>query len=113
MPRGKKQVDVNGPSGQGLMFIVLNASISRQFEFVQQQWVNYGNEFDQGNDADPIIGTPTGGDQMVIPGNEQEGRDAAICTELKQFVRCRGGDYFFLPGIGAFEGLADNSQGWQ
>lgn len=113
VPRGQKQEDVNGPAGQGLIFIVLNASISRQFEFVQQQWVNYGNEFDQGNDGDPIIGTRTGGDQMVIPGDAEEGRDAAICNELKQFVRCRGGDYFFLPGIGAFEGLADNSQGWQ
>lgn len=113
VPSGKKQKEVNGSNGQGLMFIVLNASISRQFEFVQQQWVNYGNEFNQGNDTDPIIGTRQGNDQMVIPGNDKEGRDTVICDELKQFVRCRGGDYFFLPGVAAFEGLADDGQGWR
>ncbi len=113
VPRGKKQAEVNGKDGQGLMFIVLNASISRQFEFVQQQWVNYGNEFDQGNDSDPIIGARGGADQMVIPEDDQEGRETVICDKLQQFVRCRGGDYFFLPGIAAFEGLADDGQGWQ
>ncbi|MEX0300175.1 MAG: dyp-type peroxidase, partial [Kordiimonas sp.] len=90
----------------------LNASISRQFEFVQQQWVNYGNDFDQGNDRDPIIGLQMGEGQMVIPGDEKADRDTMICDKLKQFVRCRGGDYFFLPGIGAFEALADNNKAW-
>lgn len=113
VPHNQNQADVNGESRQGLMFIVLNASISRQFEFVQQQWVNYGNEFDQGNDRDPIIGLHTGDSRMVIPGDDEAGRDTMICDELKQFVRCRGGDYFFLPGIGAFEGLADNGEAWR
>lgn len=113
VPTGKKQADVNGEGGQGLMFIVLNASISRQFEFVQQQWVNYGNEFNQGNDTDPIIGLRTGEDQMVIPGDTSQGRDTMICDGLKQFVRCRGGDYFFLPSIDAFECLADDGDAWR
>ncbi|NVJ99092.1 MAG: Dyp-type peroxidase [Alphaproteobacteria bacterium] len=101
---GQRQAEVNGDDGQGLMFIVLNASISRQFEFVQQQWINYGNEFNQGNDRDPIVGLQEGGGQMVIPGDKQ--RKSVICDNLRQFVTCRGGDYFFLPGIDAFCGLA-------
>lgn len=109
--RGQKQKDVNGDEGQGLMFIVLNASISRQFEFVQQQWINYGNDFDQGNDRDPIVGLQTGGGQMVIPGDD--GRKTMICDDLKQFVRCRGGDYFFLPSIRAFNALASDEEGWR
>jgi len=103
---GQTQQEVNGDAGQGLMFIVLNASISRQFEFVQQQWVNYGNDFNQGDDADPIIGLQTGGGQMVIPGKGD--RQTMVCNDLKQFVRCRGGDYFFLPSISAFNRLANN-----
>jgi Dyp-type peroxidase family len=101
--RGQKQQDINGVEGQGLMFVVLNASISRQFEFVQQQWVNYGNDFNQGNDRDPIVGLQTGGGQMVIPGDDD--KKTKICDDLKQFVRCKGGDYFFLPGIRAFNAL--------
>jgi len=109
--RGKSQHEVNGDEGQGLMFIVLNASITRQFEFVQQQWVNYGNDFDQGNDRDPVIGLQTGGGQMVIPGDGD--RKTVVCDNLKQFVRCKGGDYFFLPGIRAFNALADEESGWR
>ena len=35
---------------QGLIFLALNASIVNQFEFVLQQWMNYGNDQQQGND---------------------------------------------------------------
>lgn len=111
--RGEKQADVNGDAGQGLIFIVLNASISRQFEFVQQQWINYGNEFNQGNDRDPITGLQPGGGQMVIPGDDSAGRKAMICDDLKQFVKCRGGEYFFLPGIRAFNALASDDRDWR
>jgi Dyp-type peroxidase family len=41
---------------RGLLFIAFNASIERQFEFVQQQWMNFGNDFCLGNDRDPLIG---------------------------------------------------------
>ncbi|MCJ9429329.1 Dyp-type peroxidase [Kordiimonas marina] len=111
VPHGKTQEEVNGKAGQGLIFLVLNASISRQFEFVQQQWINYGNDFDQGNDSDPITGLQNGDGQMVIPGDGD--RQTMICDELKQFVSCRGGDYFFLPGINAFKALASESKGWR
>lgn len=113
VPTGKKQADVNGDEGQGIMFIVLNASISRQFEFVQQQWINYGNDFNQGNDRDPIAGTRTGDDKMIIPGDAEAGRATLICDELKQFVRCRGGEYFFLPSLSAFEALSNDACEWR
>lgn len=111
VPSGKRQKTINGEDGQGLMFLVLNASISRQFEFVQQQWVNYGNEFNQGNDRDPIIGLQMGGGQMVIPGQGE--RKTMICDDIKQFVRCKGGDYFFLPSVSTMTALASDGIGWR
>ena len=42
--------------GQGLIFLCLNIDITRQFEFIQTQWVNFGNDLKQGSDRDPIIG---------------------------------------------------------
>ncbi|WP_417461270.1 Dyp-type peroxidase [Kordiimonas sp.] len=113
VPTGESQAEVNGEDGQGIMFIVLNASISRQFEFVQQQWVNYGNDFNQGNDRDPIAGTRTGDDKMVIPGDVGTDRATMICDKLKQFVTCRGGEYFFLPSLSAFEALASDVCDWR
>ena len=40
----------------GVIMMILNADLSRQFEFVQQQWVNFGNDFRLANDQDPILG---------------------------------------------------------
>ena len=31
-------------SEHGIIFMALNASLFRQFEFVQQQWIEYGND---------------------------------------------------------------------
>ena len=36
--------------------MALNASITRQFEFVQQQWITYGNDAHLGNDKDLLMG---------------------------------------------------------
>jgi Dyp-type peroxidase family len=106
VPTGAKQRDVN-PDGQGLMFMTLQTNITRQFEFVQQQWINFGNDLNQGNDRDPVVGNQTGHGKIAIPGDTEN--PTVICNELPQFVRTRGGDYFFLPGISAFQRLAAGS----
>lgn len=92
----------------GVIFITLNASIERQFEFVQREWVNYGNDFFQGNDKDPITGAHIGNGKMVIAGDPQDpaARPTWICSGLRSFVETRGGDYFFLPGMTALRRIA-------
>ena len=45
---------------RGLMFVCYQASIERQFEFVQQQWLGDGNVFGLGNDRDPLGGRSVG-----------------------------------------------------
>ena len=40
---------VNDSDEHGIIFIALNASLYRQFEFVHQQWIEYGNDAHQGN----------------------------------------------------------------
>jgi Dyp-type peroxidase family len=105
VPRDRRQSEVNGDAGQGLMFVAFNASFTRQFEFVMQQWIDFGNDFGQGNDRDPLCGRQLPGGRMTVPG---EGvRPTAVLSDLRPFVRLRGGDYFFLPGIAACEALAD------
>ncbi len=107
----------------GLVFMVINTSIDRQFEFVQREWVNYGNDFRQGNDPDPLIGhhAPPAeaddlGTKMVIPGDpppdkgagpDGNGRVPWICARLPEFVVTKGGDYFFVPSITALTLIAE------
>ncbi len=90
----------------GIIFMTINASIAEQFEFVVQQWINYGNEFLQGNDADPLLGNRAASDKMVIPGDATRGgRPPHVCFGLPQFVVTRGGAYFFMPSITALRWL--------
>jgi Dyp-type peroxidase family len=98
-----------GAGEQGLHFVCLNASIGRQFEFVQAAWIA-GAHFDglQG-ESDPLLGNRehardgSATDAFSIP---QRVGPAQRLDKLPQFVSVRGGAYFFLPGIRALRVLA-------
>ncbi len=94
---------------EGLLFLCLNASINRQFEFVQSTWCN--NQFFHGleREVDPTIGTvraPAHGlgpvDRYTIPNDPYR----RVLYGLKQFVTVKGGAYFFLPGMNALKLIA-------
>lgn len=93
---------------RGVVFMALNASISRQFEFVQQQWINYGNDAHVGNEKDPLIGNHGPTEKYVIQGDTSPANPPLICTHLPNFVELRGGDYFFLPSMTALGMIAMN-----
>jgi Dyp-type peroxidase family len=92
---------VSDSDDRGVIFIALNASLSRQFEFVQQQWINYGNDARLGNDKDAIMGSHGGHGRFVVQGDTTPTNPPFICSHLPDFVELRGGDYFFLPSITA------------
>jgi Dyp-type peroxidase family len=88
---------------RGVVFMSLQASIARQFEFVQAQWLNDGNAFRLGDDQDVILG-PQDHDEprkMTIPGSPP-----FFLGPLSRFVTVRGGEYFFCPGLNGLRFLA-------
>jgi len=86
---------------RGLVGLFLNASIERQFEFVQRKWLNWGQFDGLGNDPDPITG-PDGRDFTW-----QRRTGPRRYPGLPRFVTVRGGEYFFLPSITALRFLSD------
>lgn len=99
--------DADGATG--LQFICFNASIERQFEFVQSAWCN--NSFFQGlqQEVDPIIGTPRAarlGVEDVDRFTIQRSPYRRVLEKLPQFVTVRGGGYFFMPGLQALRFMA-------
>jgi Dyp-type peroxidase family len=93
---------------RGLVFIALNASFRRQFEFVQQTWLNnpkFGGLYDE---RDPVTSSEVGvrGQHYSIPGEPARRR----LSGLPRFVTMRGGGYFFVPGLRALEWLARRSK---
>ena len=85
-------------------FICLNGNISRQFEFVQNAWLMNSKFNGMTGETDPLLGNreplADGGttDAFCIP---REGGIGSKISGLPQFIRVRGGAYFFLPGLRA------------
>jgi Dyp-type peroxidase family len=90
----------------GIIFMALNASIRRQFEFVCQQWIEYGNDARQGNAKDILAGNHAGRGAVMFQGTEDPQNPPFICANLPNFVELRGGDYFFVPSITALKMIA-------
>jgi Dyp-type peroxidase family len=99
---------VNEPD-RGLVFVALNANISRQFEFVQNAWIRYSKFNSLTGETDPLLGN-----RLPIPGCPVTS-DFTIPVEnglrrrvadVPQFVTVRGGAYFFLPSLRALRYFA-------
>ncbi len=86
---------------QGIIFMAVCASIFRQFEFVQQQWIEYGLDFNAGNNTCPLVGSHKTHTRHVIPADPSGDTPPYVMNKLKSFVETRGGDYFFIPSLTA------------
>jgi Dyp-type peroxidase family len=85
---------------RGMIFISVNANIARQFEFLQQTWLNnskFGGRYDE---RDLLV--THGAGTMTLPR-----QPIRRCVEgIERFVTVKGGGYFFLPGLKTLEFLA-------
>ena len=88
---------------RGIAAFVICASLVRQFEFAQNVWVNDRNFHELGNERDPFVGNHDGTLEYKIPKRPVRRK----ITGLPAFTTCRGGEYFFLPGLKGLRHLAD------
>lgn len=96
-----RRVDDGVP--RGLHFLCLNADIERQFEFVQQTWVNNPVFGGLDGEVDPLVGNLTKGDEIfTVQADPLRTR----VHNLERFVTVKGGAYFFLPSLRALRYLA-------
>jgi len=90
---------------RGLHFLCFNANLSRQFEFVQSNWVQNPSFAGLSSDPDPLLGAdrsvPFRARDFTMPGCP-----VRRTHDLPRFVETRGGAYFFMPGRRALEYLA-------
>lgn len=103
-PRLADRFDKEDRRERGLMFVCVAANIERQFEFVQQTWLNSTKFHGLFDEKDPLLGDQPAdsGGVMTVPGAPVRQR----VTGIPRFVTVRGGGYFFMPGINALRYLA-------
>ena len=105
LPYGKSDPTSTDDGDHGIIIMILNANLSRQFEFVQQQWFNFGNDFKAANDQDPMLGNHgpnkdgRGDGRMVIEGDKATGKPPFFCSGMPIIGKTRGGDYYFIPSV--------------
>jgi Dyp-type peroxidase family len=96
-------VDKEGAPEKGLLFMCVNGSIERQYEFIQQTWMASSNFHGLRDEKDPLMGN-----QTVDEVGDPVGRfaiprwEGSIALQgMPSFVTTRGGGYFFLPSRSA------------
>lgn len=97
----RRGITYSDGADQGMIFLALNANIARQFEFLQQTWLNNGKFGGRYAERDLLVAQGAGA--MTVPRQPMR-----RCVEgLERFITVRGGAYFFLPGLKALEFLAN------
>lgn len=107
---GSEQTPGDKNAARGLLFFCYQTDLVRQFEFVQQNWVQNPDFPEPSAGRDPIIGQdphPAAGSPMQgCPFHNATTQPATKCPvnmDIKRFVKMTGGAYFFSPSIDALE----------
>jgi deferrochelatase/peroxidase EfeB len=102
-----KMINSKVEGKRGIYFICFNANIARQFEFIQQAWLNNPKFGGLDYDVDPINGYSYY-ENHYSPGTftipDCPVRKKII--NIPQFITVKGGAYFFMPGISAIKFMA-------
>jgi len=96
-----EEADEDGVA-RGLTLLAGCASISHQFEFVQQIWINDTAFQGIANERDPITGAHDGTFDLTIPQRPMK----RVIKGMPAFTTVKGGAYLFLPSIRALNYLA-------
>jgi len=109
----------NDGEKEGTFFMCLNADIERQFEFIQQTWINSCTFHGLTDEMDPITGQGYGHIDPVTGQREfksdnfkftvQDSDKPSTLSGFKPFVTVRGGGYFFVPSKDALEFIAHSA----
>lgn len=89
----------------GLMFMALNADLEAQFEFIQRNWVQRGNQAGLlSAHRDPLAGLAVSNEPSPFVAIDGNGDRTLLA--LDACVSLKWGEYFFLPSHDALQRLA-------
>lgn len=93
---------------RGLVFVAFVGDISRQYEFTQHDWNNAPKFDNLYSENDPVIGNHFKKDNCPLETTNFTMQGCPVrhrMNDLPNFVKTRGGAYFFLPSMSALKYL--------
>jgi Dyp-type peroxidase family len=102
-------LDFHPEKGVGLLFLCYQNDINKQFEVIQEHWANRGDlgHFDSVG-QDGIIGQGRNNKSKSVPAIW--GQNGPVCPiNFGDFVKMKGGEYFFTPSIGFLSSINKKS----
>ncbi len=101
----EKKCESGGNAEKGLLFVALCADLERQFEFVQQTWLNSQSFHGLTSESDPIAapGANVAHGAFTIP----TASGPIVLRDMQSFVTLKAGGYFFLPSRSALKYLIE------
>ncbi|MEP7287795.1 MAG: Dyp-type peroxidase [Chloroflexota bacterium] len=103
-PYGPPFNEQTANEARGTLFVAINADIKRQFEFVQQRWVNDAKFAGLYSDPDPMAGDHSNGNSTMTI------QHWPIRKEIRgvpRFVTVKASVYFFVPSLTALAFIAN------
>lgn len=98
-----------GSENPGLLFMCFNSDLERQFEFIQQTWSMAWQFHGLENEVDPILARgllgPGSGKRNLARLTIPTPAGAMQIQDVEDFIRVRGGGYFFMPSRSALKYL--------
>jgi Dyp-type peroxidase family len=94
---------------RGLHFLCFNADIGKQFEFIQNAWINNPKFEGLHDERDPITGNHSHPLNKKTTGTFSVPQPSGLrdrYTNVPEFVTVKGGAYFFMPSITALKFLS-------
>jgi deferrochelatase/peroxidase EfeB len=92
---------------RGIFFIFLSATAPETYEFLKKHWIEDGNFLGLDAQRDPIAGSHDGNGMFTVPMRPVRRR----IHMLESFTRTLGGEYGFMPSLGALRWLSELSDG--
>lgn len=104
-PYGQVKDKSRDDGNHGIVIMMINADINRQFEFVQQQWINYGNDFQASSEKEILLGNHSDNEKFrskaVLQVDPNSNEAPYFLSKIPRLVEMRGGEYFFIPSMTA------------
>lgn len=102
-PDSKEFIDQPN-DGVGLLFMSYQASIEKQFHFMQTAWVNSDGFPKAGVGIDPVIGQGSSALPQTWPPTYGSAA-GGVPSLFRGFVTLKGGEYFYAPSLSGLKAL--------